>query len=260
MTVGIDVYWSNYDGGRGTLDPTEYDFYILQAYDGATGEQADEHNNFFTRNAHAVDGAGKVLMTYFWLNRVRPVEDQVASYLAQVDGWPTVFHWIDYEENRLSPDLSDRALELLPPNSGVYSNGGQYPGQAADGRPWWGAGYPNIVGGRPDPVIHQYADNPHDMNVIVDDAWYAGVVGHVAPAPAPKPAPKHEDDDMLVVTQTTNIHTLYTNSGSTPISSAEAQAFVGGGAAWWNNVQPLQALSIFQSLDPVGFARAFGKK
>ncbi len=143
MTTGIDVYWNN-----GDIDFWPYEFVILQAYDGATGMRADEHGGWFTRNAKRAADQGAILMTYFWLSPHRPVDVQVRDYLAQVAGWPTLFHWTDVEEPGVGAAQNDRALELLPANAGTYSDGGHYPGSLADARPWWGAGYPRIVGGR----------------------------------------------------------------------------------------------------------------
>lgn len=265
MTTGVDLYW-----GNGDVDIAPYDFVILQAYDGNSGRKADSHGEWFSRNAQVVVGTGKSLMTYFWLSSQRPVLEQVTAYLDQVRGWPTTFHWIDYEERGLDPSMSDDALGLLPPNSGVYSNGFQYPGRAADSHVWWGAGYPNIVGGSGDLVIHQYADTPHDINRIVDDAWYASITSATPQAPAPTPAPKpkpkptKEPPDMLVVIQTAAagvapLCTVYVANGGAQISPAQAYQLAVEGAPHIDNVPPLEALQIAKGLDPIGFEAAFGK-
>jgi len=184
----VDLYH-----GNGEFDAAffgQYDFAILQAHSGY-----QPAGGWYTRTAQAVRQAGKRLGAYLFLVSDQPAQLQAQQFLNQAGTVPPDWQFVDYETggNGVLPTQGQLQLCLsYLPGAGIYSNGSQLPmGPMFDARVWWAAGYPNVVPVPRPFVLHQYSDSPHDMNVVVDEAWYHGSV----PLP-PAPPKRHKEPSM----------------------------------------------------------------
>jgi hypothetical protein len=119
------------------------------------------------------------------INRARVAIDRAGH------GVPPLLVWWDYEDKGVAQwqlDDAFRAADSVGLPTGYYSNPGTVDHAPLLARPWWMAAYPGMNDGTfpglanmraPRPVnIWQFSSSNGnlDRNIVIDDAWYAGLV------------------------------------------------------------------------------------
>ncbi len=183
----------------GAYDPGAFEIINGQEPDGAGGDFTA------TLQRNVADGRPQGVYIWGYPNGGYAVEEVVARTRGVLGGDLALGYWLDHEEAGISQAHIDAALgvaDALGVRMGIYTYLNVLPTVNLRGRDLWLAYYPGNNDGTYEPhysdraraegaVIHQFtssanADVGLDRNVILDEAWYAALVGGVLPSgPAP---------------------------------------------------------------------------